>query len=140
MDVATNPWDMLSGAVTLQPNPTYWTLSLWGRMIRGEVIDAQIQSPGMSAYATQDPTTKNVTLLIVNKEDRYWRPKTLLNGQDADLSVDAGLDQRYDFEIPSLSVCFLSLKADRTPGQMLIYTLKMARAGKEPQVMEVKPW
>ncbi|HJT25268.1 MAG TPA: hypothetical protein VJ873_11880, partial [bacterium] len=124
MDVSTYPWAASVG-VSFQPLPVYWGLKLWGRMIHGKVLLAQIQNSEMSVYATQDLKTKDVTLMIVNKGDRYWRPKMLLNGQDAELTVEAGLDQRYDFEIPSYSISCLKIKADRSVGEALVYTLKM---------------
>jgi hypothetical protein len=139
LDASSYPW-VASAGVSFQPQPVNWALKLWGQMIHGKVLSAQIQNPEMSVYATQDLKSKDVTLMIVNKGDRYWRPKTLLNGQDAELTVDAGLDQRYDFEIPAYSICRLKIKADRSPGEALVYTMKMAKAGQEPQVYEIKPW
>ncbi len=109
-------------------------------MCRGKVIPAIVQKSDVSVYATQDPRSRDVTLMIINKGDSYWRPNLLLNGKPTDLMVDAGLDQRYDFEIPSFSINLLRMKADRTPGEVSVYTLKMAQAGKEPQVSPLKPW
>jgi hypothetical protein len=109
-------------------------------MGRGKVIGAQIQRSEMSVYATQDPKTKDVSVMIINKGDHYWRPKFLLKTEDVELSVDAGLDQRYDFEIPSYSISCLKLKADRSVGEATVYTLKMAQAGQEPQTSVLKPW
>ncbi len=127
--------------VSLKPNPSYWALKLWGQMGRGKIITAVVQKPDISVYATQDPRSRDVaTLMIINKGDRYWRPNMLLNGKPTDLMVDAGLDQRYDFEIPSFSICLLKMKGDRTPGESLVYTLKMAKAGAEPQASPLKPW
>lgn len=140
MDISTYPWAASSAGVSFRPVPDYWALELWGQMIRGKVVSAQIQNAEMSVYATQDPESKDVTLIIINKGDRYWRPKMLLNGQDAELTVEAGLDQRYDFEIPRYSISLLKIKADRSPGEALVYTLKMALEGQEPQRSAIKPW
>lgn len=140
MDLSTYPWGSSSEGVSFKCLPDYWALKLWGHMAHGRVIPAQIQNAEMSVYATQDLKSKDVTLMIINKGDRYWRPKMLLNGQDAELTVEAGLDQRYDFEIPSYSICRLKLKADRSAGEAEVYTLKMALKGQEPQVSAIKPW
>lgn len=140
MDAPSYSWKTASAGVSFHPLPAYWALKLWGQMIHGKVVPAQIQNPEMSVYATQDPKSKDVTVIIINKGDRYWRPKTLLNGSDADLSVEAGLDQRYDFEIPSYSVSLLKIKGNRSAGEALVYTLKMALAGQEPQSSVIKPW
>ncbi len=140
MDISSYPWGSGSAGVSFQPLPAYWTMKLWGQMIHGLAVPAQIQNADMAVYATQDPKSKDVTLMIINKGDRYWRPKTMLNGGDVDLSVDAGLDQRYDYEIPSFSISCLKLKASRSPGEALTYTLKMAKKGQEPQISVIKPW
>lgn len=121
-------------------SPTYWALKLWSGMIRSKVLNVETQIPDLSAYATQDPRTRDVTLLIVNKGDRYSRPKMQFNGKEADLIVDADLDQRFDYEIPSYSISLLKIKADRSPGQALLYTSKIARAGNEPLLTEIRPW
>ncbi len=141
MDISSS-WPELRdlSAASFQPNPSYWALKLWSLMNRGKVITAVVQKSDISVYATQDPKAKDVTLMIINKGDRYWRPNILLNGKATDLMVDAGLDQRYDFEIPSYSIIRLKMKGDRTPGEALVYTLKMARDGKEPQTSLLKPW
>jgi hypothetical protein len=139
LDASFCPSDMAAG-VSFQAPPTYWVLKLWGQMIRGKVIAAQIQNPQMSVYATQDPKTKDVTVMVINKGDRYWRPKFMLDGENTDLSVDAGLNERYDFEVPSYSISCLKLKADRSTGASTVYTLKMAQKGQEPQVSALKPW
>lgn len=120
--------------------PTYWALKLWSGMIHGKILNVETQIPNLSAYATQDPRTRDVTLLIVNKGDRYSRPKMQFNGKEADLMVDAGLDQRFDYEIPSYSISLLKVKADRSPGQALLYTSKMARTGNEPLLTGIRPW
>ena len=140
LDISVYPWqDSLSGG-TFHPQPSYWAQMLWGQMIRGRVIQAQIQSADMSVYATQDLKSRDVTVMILNKGERYWRPKTLLNGQDSDLSVEAGLDQRYEFEIPGFSISLLRFKADKSPGEMKVYNLKMAKTGQPPQSSALKPW
>ncbi len=140
MDASSYSWRGASAGVSFQALPSYWALKLWGQMIHGKVVPAQIQNPEMSVYATQDPKSKDVTLMIINKGDRYWRPKTLLNGSDAELSVEAGLDQRYDFEIPSYSISLLKIKGNRSAGEALVYMLKMALAGQEPKSSVIKPW
>ncbi|HTC21961.1 MAG TPA: hypothetical protein VK859_13980, partial [bacterium] len=142
VDLASTPWTQPTSGpgLSFQPKPSDWALKLWSRMDRGKVITAVVQSADISVYATQDGPSKDVTLMIINKGDHYWRPKILLNGQATDLMVDAGLNQRYDFEIPSFSISRLKMKGDRTPGEALVYTLKMAQAGKEPQVAALKPW
>jgi len=140
MDLSSYSWGSPSAGVSFRPLPDYWALKLWGQMIHGKVLTAQIENPEMSVYATQDLKSKDVTLMIINKGDRYWRPKMVLNGQDAELTVEAGLDQRYDFEIPSYSISRLRIKADRSAGEALVYTLKMALAGQEPQSSVIKPW
>ncbi len=126
--------------VPFQPNSSYWVLKLWSLMRRGKVLTAVVQKSDISVYATQDALSRDVTLMIINKGDRYWRPDILLNGKATDLMVDAGLDQRYDFEIPSFSISLLTMKGDRAPGEALVYTLKMAENGKEPQNSPLKPW
>jgi hypothetical protein len=121
-------------------SPAHWALRVFGRGMRGKVVTVQARDPNISAYALQDAKTRDVTLLLVNKGDRYQRLKISLNGGLSDLSVEAGLDQRYDLEIPYFSIASLGLKADRKPGEVLLYTRKMAREGKEPQVSVIKPW
>lgn len=123
-----------------QLKPAYWALRLWGQMKRGKVLTAISQDAHISVYATQDSTSKDVTLLIVNKSDHYWKPKILLNGEESSLTVEAGMDQRYDFESPSLSISLLTLKADRSEGQAQVYSSKMARAGEGPKVSSLKAW
>jgi hypothetical protein len=142
MDLSSLSWpETLNGSpVSFQPNPSYWALKFWSLMIRGKIITAVVQNSDISVYATQDFQSKDVTLMIINKGDRYWRPKILLNGKATDLMVDAGLDQRYDFEIPSFSISRLKMRGNRTTGEALVYTLKMAQAGKEPQESVLKPW
>jgi hypothetical protein len=142
MDISSSllPEPLNGSPVSFQPNPSYWALRLWSLMSRGKVITTVVQKPDISVYATQDPRSRDVTLMIINKGDNYWRPNILLNGKATDLMVDAGLDQRYDFEIPSFSISRLKMRSDRTSGEALVYTLKMAQAGKEPQESSLKPW
>ena len=142
MELSSFPWpEPLNGLPgSFQPNPSYWALKLWSLMSRGKVITAVVQKSDISVYATQDPRSRDVTLIIINKSDNYWRPNILLNGKATDLMVDAGLDQRYDFEIPSFSISRLKMRADRGPGEALVYTLKMAQDGKEPRNSPLKPW
>ena len=122
------------------PKPSYWAQKLFGVMLEGKMIGAQIQQADMSLFATQNPTTKDVRLIIVNKTDRYFRPKTFLNGKDGDLIVDAGLNQRVDYEIPSYSISVLKIKADNSPGEVILYSRKMAQAGQAPVTSVLKPW
>jgi hypothetical protein len=54
--------------------------------------------------------------------------------------VDAGLDQTFDFELPYYSIAFLTIKADKSHDQVVLYTKKMALAGQPPLVSVIKPW
>jgi hypothetical protein len=121
------------------PSPD-WALRLLSPRMRGKVIPAQVEMPDIFAFATQDAKTRDVALVIINKGDRYVRPKILFNGKEADLMVDAGLDQRLDYEAPSYSINCLRIKADRSNGDAVVYTIKMAQAGKAPEVSVIKPW
>ncbi len=142
MDISTSLWPevLQPPSALFQPDPSYWALKLWSLMSRGKIITTFVQKPDISVYATQDIGSKDVTLMIINKGDSYWRPQILLNGKSTDLMVEAGLDQQYDFEIPSFSISLLKMKSDHAPGEALVYTLKMARSGKEPQLSSLKPW
>lgn len=120
--------------------PSYWALRLWSRMKRGKLLSAVSQDSLVSVYATQDPGTKDVTLMLVNKNDHYWKPKIRLNGEDDEVTVEAGLDQRYDFECPSLSVSLLEIKADRSPGNSWVLDQDSVKNGAPPRTNPLKPW
>jgi hypothetical protein len=109
-------------------------------LLTGERIPAQVKNPDLSAYASRDPKTGDVTLLLLNRGDRYLRPNGFLDGRDAELSVEAGLDQGIGYEVPSFSINCLKIKADRSPGQVFLYTRKMVREGKPPVSGVLKPW
>jgi hypothetical protein len=120
--------------------PDYWVLRLMSTYMKGKVIWAQVQNGNASVYATQDPKTKDVSLLIMNKGSNYYHPKILLNAKDANISVDAGLDQVFDFEMPYYSIAVMTIKADKSHDEVVLYTKKMAQAGKPPEVSVIKPW
>lgn len=120
--------------------PDYWALRLLSGSMRGKSIWAQAENGEVSVYAVQDPKTKDVSLLLINRGGRYYHPKILLNAKDANVSVDAGLEQTYDFELPFYSIAVLRLKADRSPGTAYLFTQKMAQAGKPPSEATIKPW
>jgi hypothetical protein len=108
--------------------------------MKGKMVWVQVQNGNASVYAAQDPKTRDVHLMILNKGGNYYHPKIVLNGKEANVSVDAGLDQTYDFELPYYSIAFLNLKADRSEGEAVLYTKKMAVAGEQPFVSAIKPW
>ena len=120
--------------------PDYWILRLMSGYMKGKVIWTQVQNASASAYATQDPQTKDVCLMILNKGSNYYHPKIILNNREANISVDAGLDQTFDYELPYYSIAFLTIKADKSHDQVLLYTKKMALAGQPPLVSVIKPW
>jgi hypothetical protein len=124
----------------IDAKPDYWALRLISSSMKGNVIWAQVQNGNASVYATQDPKTKDVTLLIMNKGSNYYHPKVLLNAKDADISVDAGLNQTFDYEIPYYSIAILKIKADKSHDEAVLYTKKMAQAGKPPEVTVITPW
>lgn len=129
--------DLLAGT---NPKPAYWAQKLFGTKMKGKVIPAISRLENLSVYATQNPQTKDVCLFFVSKMDRYQHVKIQLNNRDANVMVDAGLDQRFEFEVPSFSIACLEIKADRSTGQETLYTGKMALEGKEPQVSPTRPW
>ncbi|HUO56732.1 MAG TPA: hypothetical protein VMV05_01000, partial [bacterium] len=122
------------------PQPVYWAQKLFGNAAKGKILDAQIPQADISLFATQEILSKDVRLLIVNKTDRYYHPKIYLNGKDGDLIVDAGLKQRVEYEIPSFSISCLKIKADNSPGEVVLYTRKLARADQAPVTSVLKPW
>ena len=129
--------DLLAG---VQPKPAYWPLQMLSGVLKGKVIQAQSLQPGVLVYATQDPQSHDVSILLISQTDRYCRPKLMLNGKDGDIVVDAGLDQRFGYEIPSYSINCLRIKADKSHDEAVWYTEKMALAGKEPQKGVIAPW
>src|SRR6185295_3953620 len=131
------PLDLFSGSA---PKPVYWALKFFGAQHAGNFISSQIHFAELSATATQNPQTKDVTVILVNPGNRYYRPKISLNGKDGDLTVEAGLDEKFDFEIPSLAIACLKVKADRSKGEAWVYTSKMAKTGRGPETSEIKPW
>ncbi len=131
------PLDFFSGN---EPRPVYWALQMISAQMRGRVVWAQVKNGNVSAYAVQDPKTRDVDILIINKGDDYYHPKILLNGMDSDLTVDAGLDQKFDHEIPYYSISILKIKADRTKDEAILYTRAMALTGQTPQTSVIKPW
>jgi len=120
--------------------PDYWVLRLMSTYLKGKLIWAQAQNNNVSVFATQDPKTKDVSLLIMNKGSNYYHPKILLNNKDANVSIDAGLDQTFDYEMPYYSIAVLIIKADKSHDEAVLYTKKMAQAGKPPEVLVIKPW
>ncbi len=132
--------NLISNLEGSETGSDYWAMKMMGGLMSGKRITAQIKQGDMLSYATQDPETKDVTLVLINKSDRYYRPNALLNGQDADLMVEAGLNQRIDYEIPSYSISCLKIKADNSPGEVTVYTQKMFKEGKPPLVSTLKPW
>lgn len=141
LGIFSHPEGIGSGLVVKDvPGPVYWVMSLFSRESQGKLIMAQVQNANVTAVAFQDPKTRDVTLFLVNQGDRYYRAKILLNGKESSLTVDAGLDQGYDFEIPYFAAARLKLKADRSPGEAVLYTRNMAKEGKEPQISVLKPW
>ncbi len=120
--------------------PDYWALRLMSSYMKGKVIWAQVQNGNASVYATQDTKTKDVTLLIMNKGSNYYHPKILLNAKESEISVDAGLNQTFDYEIPYYSIAVLRIKADKSHDEAVLYTKKMAQAGKPPEVTVITPW
>jgi hypothetical protein len=119
--------------------PSYWALQLWSQMKRGKILNAGSQEFRISVYSTQDPQTKDVTLMLINKSERFWKPKIRLDGQDEQISVEAGLDLRYDFECSAFSVCLLEIHADRSPGQAWVLDPDSLKKG-EPRMVPLKPW
>ncbi len=126
--------------LTESGTPACWALSLLAAIPAGKLIPAQINRDEISVCAIQDEKTKDLTLLLVNKGDRYFHPKIRLDGKESDLAVEAGLRQKVDFEIPAYSIACLKIKADNSPGQASLYTVKMFQAGKGPAAAELKPW
>ncbi len=120
--------------------PDYWALRLLSGSMKGKSVWAQVQNSNVSVYAVQDPKTKDVVLLLINRGSNYYHPKILLNAKDCDVSVDAGLDLTFDFELPYYSIAVLQLKADRSPGTAYLFTKKMAQAGKPAEMSVIKPW
>ncbi|HTA76268.1 MAG TPA: hypothetical protein VK791_03845, partial [bacterium] len=120
--------------------PDYWALRLISDSMRGKVIWAQVQNSNAVVYATQDIKTKDVSLLIINKGSNYYHPKVILNAKEAEISVDAGLNQTFDYEIPYYSIVVLKIKADKSHDEAVLYTKKMAQAGKPPEVTVITPW
>jgi hypothetical protein len=120
--------------------PSYWALRLWSQMKRGKILNALSQDSLVSVYATQDPGTKDVTLMFINKNDHYWKPKIRLNGEEDQVMVEAGLDQRYDFECPSNSISLLEIKADGSPGQTWVLDQDSVKNGAPPRTNPLKPW
>ncbi|HXL72745.1 MAG TPA: hypothetical protein VN963_03885, partial [bacterium] len=120
--------------------PDYWILRLMSTYMKVKVIWSQVQNGNVSVYATQDPKTKDVCLMILNKGGNYYHPKIILRNVEANISVDAGLDQIFDYELPYYSIVFLNIKADRSRDEAILYTKKMAIAGQPPLVSVIKPW
>jgi hypothetical protein len=120
--------------------PDYWVLRLMSSSMKSKVIWSQVQNGNVSAYATQDAKTKDVCLMILNKGGNYYHPKIILKNVEANVSVDAGLDQAFDFELPYYSIAFFNIKADKSHDEVVLYTKKMALEGKPPLVSVIKPW
>jgi len=120
--------------------PNYWVLRMISTYMKGNVVWSQVQNSNASVYAAQDPKTKNVCLMILNKGRNYYHPKIILKNVEAGISVDAGLNQVFDFEIPFYSIAFLNIKADKSHDEVVLYTKKMALEGKPPLVSVIKPW
>ncbi len=120
--------------------PDYWVLRMISTYMKRNVVWSQVQNSNASVYATQDPKTKDVCLIILNKGGNYYHPKIVLKNVEAGISVDAGLNQVFDFEIPFYSIAFLNIKADKSHDEVVLYTKKMALEGKPPLISVIKPW
>jgi hypothetical protein len=120
--------------------PDYWILRLMSTYMKKKIIWSQVQNGNASVYATQDPKTKDVCLMILNKGGNYYHPKIMLKNVEANISADAGLDQTFDYELPYYSIVFLNIKADKSHDEAVLYTQKMALAGQPPQVSIIKSW
>jgi hypothetical protein len=118
----------------------YWVLRLLSTSMHGKALWVQVHNGNISAYAVQDPKTKDVSLLLINRGNTYYHPKIDLNAKDDNVSVDAGLSMSFDFELPFYSIGLLKIKADRSPGTAYLYTQRMAVAGKPPVMSVLKPW
>jgi hypothetical protein len=127
---------MLGGT---SPRPSYWAQRMFSTRMKGKVIAAVSRQENLTVYAAQDPEKKDVNLFLVSQMDRYRQVKIRMNNRDADIMVDAGLDQLYEFEVPSYSIACLEIKADRSEGRVSLYTSKMASAAQEPRVSPVRP-
>ncbi len=121
------------------PNPAYWVLKMIANHFSGRIIPAQTQMANLTVFARQNPQNRNVVLLLVNEGDRYCHPRISLNGEEADVVVEAGLKQYLDYEVPYYSVACLILHADHTPGVAELYTSKMAKQGLPSQTTVLKP-
>jgi hypothetical protein len=123
------------------PRPTYWALKMVSTRMKGRPVWAQVDNNEVSTYAAQDPDTKDLVLLVINKGDDYYHPKILLNGGAADLSVDAGLDEKFDQELPDHSITVLNIRgADRSKAEVTLYSRKMAMEALEPKTLMIKAW
>jgi hypothetical protein len=123
------------------PRPIYWALKIVATRMKGRPVWAQVDNNEVSTYAAQDPDTKDLVLLIINKGDDYYHPTMLLNGGAADLSVDAGLDEKFDQELPDHSIVVLNIRgADRSKAEVTLYSRKMAMEGLEPKTLMIKAW
>jgi hypothetical protein len=131
------PLDFLNA---LGAKPNYWILRFLSAQMKGKILWTQVQNSNISIHATQDPQTKDVHLMILNKGSNYYHPKIVLNAKDANISVDAGLNQVFDLELPFYSITFVSMKADKSRDEAVLYTKKMAQAGTPPVVSVIKPW
>ncbi len=130
----------LAGKKVWEDGPSYWALRLWSQMKRGRMLNVVSRESLVSAYATQDPKSKDVTLMLINKSDRYWRPKIRFNGEDDQVMVEGGLDQRYDFECPSFSISLLEVHADHSPGKAWVLDQDSAKNGASPRTVPLNPW
>ncbi len=121
------------------PHSAYWVLKMIAEKFKGRAVQAQTQMRDLTVYARQDPENRDVVLVLINEGDRYCHPRISLNGEESDVVVEAGMSRDFDYEVPYYSVSCLTLHADHSPGEALLYTSKMAKEGLPYQKTVLKP-
>jgi hypothetical protein len=121
-----------------------WLSPLLGILsgLKGLVLEARGSSriPDISFYPCQDPTTQEISLLLVNREDRARRLRVRLDGKPADLRVEAGLEREFDVEVLARSVNLLTMKAGERQVRMLSYPGSSIEKGLGPDRQVLKAW
>jgi len=150
-------WAAQQGAMTAQEglamdlftppqgeDPSGWLPHLLGILsgLKGVALEARVSSrlPGLSFYPFQDPTTREVSLLLVNREDRACRLRVRLDGKPADLRVEAGMEREFDVEVLAHSANLLTLKAGEGQVRMLSYSGSSIEKGLGPDLQVLKAW
>jgi hypothetical protein len=121
-----------------------WTTALLSALsgMRGEPVEGRwtAKLPDLSFHAFKDGKRGEVSLLIVNWEDRTRRVRVRLDGGRADLSLEAGIGREFDHEAPGLSVSLTKVKSGATEGEMIVHSKSLAEKASSPARSKLKVW